>query len=92
MRPAAHVAHAAQLKCAEALFFSLLLLLLFYSLFTQGSDKNKKGYPSTSLQFMAETKETAVASKKLINEPADLVEEMVQGIVLCHPTLVRALR
>ena len=41
---------------------------------------------------MAETKETAVVSKKLINEPADLVEEMVQGIVLCHPTLVRALR
>jgi hypothetical protein len=91
LRPAAHVAHAAQLKCAEALFFSLLLLLFVYSL-SRRAAINKKGYPSTFFCFMAETKETAVASKKLINEPADLVEEMVQGIVLCHPTLVRALR
>ena len=30
-----------------------------------------------------------MATKKLINDPNDVVEEMIQGIVACHPSLVR---
>ena len=45
---------------------------------------------STSKIYLTSTTATLIMStKKLINKAEDVVEEMIQGIVACHPSLVR---